>query len=993
MAEWIKTNTAKLKTQLLPDVALAQTRVIMSIDVDAVAECFGYPGYVEIDPPTLRKSQCTSDPPTLSTLKLDLTDGYVGASAMHFDIFKDKGNPGKYVIRTIARNEDFCPTYVGVSANCDAAAVILTGVEDRKTYWTMTAGRGFYTFSTEIKNGNTVLCKKFLAIRKPTACPAAGAVTLTAPRLPGAAANPDDAFLATYNINFRLARPVPSDASFGRSPSAPEIVRVASAPDGKFTVTLAVPDFPGGADVSTYDIVGRPKSGAANPKVLLVNTAGQVDPNNARQRIFTTAAGGRWQAAHDFVAYASNRFGRSIASRIEVYYPPPSPGPPTIGSVGVVNGAIEVEVNPDWDPDGYAGYTFEVAGTALEGGANIAVARTAGQALPNDAFALRFAAGAHRSGEVYSINVFAYNQLGLKSLGSPSVTFLEKPDAPRINKLSVNEAGAGVLEVTITPPASSLVFEYRATGVPATGPGNIVAGPDEGDPDETSFDLPQPVTLRFAAAAQQQGIEYTITVVAIYVRHPAACWVCESDATWQKARLIADAQQSSYTAGWSALGGAAFAFANTTVTGGGYSAYQAFNNLYNPETAMWGTTGTSSTLSSTNLTCAWWFPTSSLAGVKPAGSPRYWGVRLTVPASDKVSDKWPLMLFMLSEVAPSAFSFATPLAATFWTAPSTQFCALLMPQMALSNKGKVLSLPCMAGGSTFVSDAKYLVGFAIQDAGTKSVPRWSELTKTGYERYRASNGLLMCRKRNGVIISDSEPGSSPPPAQPRPPRPKRPRPPRPPPPASTPAPATKVYSGKAGASGGEVSSGDGFSCPYPRLSKWQRLYYAAIPTSLWDDSKPCGRCALVTCVDSRCKVPGRQVAVFFVDQCDSCGTNGFSTSSPAFLELTGLKPDEVKVEWQYTSCAPYTTGSIRLDPKSGGNKWWQELYIYNSAEGIESVSLDGTPLKRDTWGFWVHDGEFEKGGKHELTIRGESGRALTATVSDVLKSQDLGIQF
>lgn len=42
-------------------------------------------------------------PPTLSTLKLDLTDGYVGASAMHFDIFKDKGNPGKYVIRVGTR--------------------------------------------------------------------------------------------------------------------------------------------------------------------------------------------------------------------------------------------------------------------------------------------------------------------------------------------------------------------------------------------------------------------------------------------------------------------------------------------------------------------------------------------------------------------------------------------------------------------------------------------------------------------------------------------------------------------------------------------------------------------------------------------------------------------------------------------------------------------------------------------------------------------------
>ena len=93
-------------------------------------------------------------------------------------------------------------------------------------------------------------------------------------------------------------------------------------------------------------------------------------------------------------------------------------------------------------------------------------------------------------------------------------------------------------------------------------------------------------------------------------RRPA---VCESDATWQKARLIADAQQSSYTAGWSALGGAAFAFGNNTVTNGGYSAYQAFNNLYNAELPMQGAVpGGGGTLNATNLTCAWWFPTSSL---------------------------------------------------------------------------------------------------------------------------------------------------------------------------------------------------------------------------------------------------------------------------------------------------------------------------------------------------------------------------------------------
>ena len=67
------------------------------------------------------------------------------------------------------------------------------------------------------------------------------------------------------------------------------------------------------------------------------------------------------------------------------------------------------------------------------------------------------------------------------------------------------------------------------------------------------------------------------------------------------------------------------------------------------------------------------------AGVKPAGSPRYWGVRLTVPASDKVSDKWPLMLFMLSEVAPSAFSFGG------WTRLCVE-ASLMLCQLAWSAK-------------------------------------------------------------------------------------------------------------------------------------------------------------------------------------------------------------------------------------------------------------------------------------------------------------------
>ncbi len=90
--------------------------------------------------------------------------------------------------------------------------------------------------------------------------------------------------------------------------------------------------------------------------------------------------------------------------------------------------------------------------------------------------------------------------------------------------------------------------------------------------------------------------------------------MCESDATWSKARLLADSRQNSYTAGWAALGGSAFAFdTNQTVTSGSFSAYSSFNNLYNPDLPMQGAVpGTGGTLNATNLTCAWWFPTSSL---------------------------------------------------------------------------------------------------------------------------------------------------------------------------------------------------------------------------------------------------------------------------------------------------------------------------------------------------------------------------------------------
>jgi hypothetical protein len=45
------------------------------------------------------------------------------------------------------------------------------------------------------------------------------------------------------------------------------------------------------------------------------------------------------------------------------------------------------------------------------------------------------------------------------------------------------------------------------------------------------------------------------------------------------------------------------------------------------------------------------------------------------------------------------------------------------------------------------------------------------------------------------------------------------------------------------------------------------------------------------------------------------------------------------------------------------------------------------------WGYWVHDAYFKKGCQHQLKITADTERSVTATVSNVLKGQDLGVQF
>lgn len=652
----------------------------------------------------------------------------------------------------------------------------------------------------------------------------------------------------------------------------------------KIEMSITPPD----ADAEyVYKVVGVPADGSANITSTGKGVVNATSTTVPKQRLISFVLPFKLGVAYTITAAGSHNGYTTPPSPAVVFTPKGFPKPPTINTVVALDGVVSVTLTPgaaQGDPiNGFGAVAKSGATTIRIGplkGANV-LDGGAGKKI------IKFARFQLKGGVAWVIEALAYNNVGSSGEGKGTTSTFTPPaaliEAPVVNKIYANNTAK--LEVTFTPPDSTVEYLYTATGVPADGGATISVGPLPGVVDPDSTEDPTPRTLTFAT--HRLNVEYAISVQATFngfttprsiaipftdkgqelcviamsspvggggvqaagaaldsctifrfrppsppprppspaprppppaprppppaprpppplprppsprppspkpppsppprprppspsppppsppPAPPPPYWsnaVCESDATWQKARLIADAQQSSYTAGWSALGGAAFAFGNNTVTNGGYSAYQAFNNLYNAELPMQGAVpGGGGTLNATNLTCAWWFPTSSFAGVKPATSPRYWGVRLTVPASDKVSDKWPLMLFMLSEVAPSAFSFGTPMATTFWNDPTTQFCALVMPQMALSNKGKVLSLPCMAGGSTFVSDAKYLVGFAIQDAGTKTVPRWSELTYVF-----------------GIAVSPPPPSPpSPPPPSPSPPLPPSPPPPSPPPP-------------------------------------------------------------------------------------------------------------------------------------------------------------------------------------------------------------------
>ncbi|KAL4424165.1 hypothetical protein ABPG75_001466 [Micractinium tetrahymenae] len=144
--------------------------------------------------------------------------------------------------------------------------------------------------------------------------------------------------------------------------------------------------------------------------------------------------------------------------------------------------------------------------------------------------------------------------------------------------------------------------------------------------------------------------------------------------------------------------------------------------IYSPDSPMWLSNDPG------KKTCVWWVSDKNFN--KPPERQSYYGAAITVPSL--VKTKFPLMVFMLSDVAPPDWSLFGADWGSWWGDPSTVLCTVLTPTMALSPdyKGQTVLLPCRDSGNqdTFSRKASYMVGFAIDDNGTKDVPRWGSLS-------------------------------------------------------------------------------------------------------------------------------------------------------------------------------------------------------------------------------------------------------------------------
>ncbi|GMG15473.1 unnamed protein product [Phytophthora fragariaefolia] len=192
------------------------------------------------------------------------------------------------------------------------------------------------------------------------------------------------------------------------------------------------------------------------------------------------------------------------------------------------------------------------------------------------------------------------------------------------------------------------------------------------------------------------------------------------------------------------------------------------------------------------------------------------------------------------------------------------------------------------------------------------------------------------------------------------------------------------------AGGGTYFTGDGTSYTLGHVSAGNcnfkfdpgvGEYYAALNSAQWDSTLNCGRCAEVSCADSRCSDTSSTVTVYIVDQCPGCGDGDLDLSPTVFKQLTGSDPSRYSIRWKFVDCP--VSGNIQYCTKSGSSSSWLAVQPANFANGVASVKIanQDVTMVDSCYYFLLNGGSNVDMSAVDIELTSISGETVTETLS------------
>lgn len=155
--------------------------------------------------------------------------------------------------------------------------------------------------------------------------------------------------------------------------------------------------------------------------------------------------------------------------------------------------------------------------------------------------------------------------------------------------------------------------------------------------------------------------------------------------------------------------------------------------------------------------------------------------------------------------------------------------------------------------------------------------------------------------------------------------------------------------------------------------------YAALNSEQWDSTMNCGRCAEVSCADSKCSDTTSTVTVYLVDQCPECSEGDLDLSPTVFKTLTGSDPARYSIKWRFVDCP--VSGNLQYCAKSGSSNYWLAVQPANMKTGVASMTIGGqTPTMVDSAYYFLVQGGVDISSV-SISTTSVNGDTITETVS------------